>query len=136
MQLNNQRPNETLAILQRLTWWRRVMDDLETCPIEDLHFSNDGISFFIDARRAAEQFLRGFPTAARQVQQMTFEERESVARYLVRLHKQRFASAVRGMGAGRRCGSAKVNVVGDEIAFDVPLSFVCKALEIYQQKTP
>src|SRR5271169_3255317 len=102
MQKNKQKGDEALAILQRLMQWGKVVDDLATCPIEELRFSDGRITFFIDVRRCAVQVLPGFTTAAHRVQEMTTGERHDLALYLVRLHKERFACAVRVVTGGLR----------------------------------
>lgn len=133
MQKNKQKGEEALVILQRLMQWGRVVDDLATCPIEELRFSNGRITFFIDARRCAVQLLPGFTTAAHRVQDMTTAERHDLALYLVRLHKVRFASAARAVTGNVRAGWPEVLVVGDEIEFNLSPKFVREALEIYNE---
>jgi hypothetical protein len=133
MQRSKRDSNEALAILQRLIQWGRVVDDLMTCPIEDFRFSNGQIIFFIDAHLCKEQLLPGFTTVAQRVQEMTTGEKHDLALYLVRLHKSRFASAIRAVTGNVRDGWPEVLVVGDEIEFNLSPKFVREALEIYNE---
>jgi hypothetical protein len=130
MQTTKRNSDEAVVILQRLMQWGRVVDDLASCRIEDLRFSNERIIFFIDARLCKEQFLPGFTTAAERVQVMTTAEKHDLALYLVRLHKERFTSAARAVTGNVRAGWPEVLIVGDEIEFSLSPKFIREALEI------
>jgi hypothetical protein len=125
--------NETDAILERLRWWGRVVDDLASCPIEDIRINAGRISFFIDARRCEKQLLPGFATPAQSVHEMTPAEQHSLSRYLVRHHKDQFACAARAMTRKRQVGWPKILVVSDEIEFTLSGGFISEALEVYNE---
>src|SRR5438874_1375134 len=92
---NKRNADESVAILQRLMWWSTAVDDLASCPIEDIQFNAGQISFFIDARRCKNQVLPGFVTAAERVRHMSLAEQHDLVLYVVRLHKEQFACAAR-----------------------------------------
>ena len=130
MQQCRKSSDEITKMLQRMKWCSDVEVELASCPIEELTFVNGQITFFVDARRCGAPPLPRFGTAAQAVNDMSTSERHDFARYLVRVHRARFASAARGVGAKW----PEIVVAGDEIEFNLSPGFICEALKIYEKQ--
>jgi len=125
-----------LEIIMRLSRWSRCIDEIAPCPIEDLHCTASClVEFFLDLRKSYTPTLPGFADAERLIGWMTLDEKERVARYLISLHRGKFAAVVRGADRqARNFYSAKIRAIGPEIEFVLHAKFVGKALETFKQK--
>jgi hypothetical protein len=123
---------DNLQVIIRLSWWSRAVDEIALCPVEDLRCTASGlVRFFLDLRKSQAPVLPGFADATRLVCWMYTEELQDVARYLIRLHRGRFAALVRGVGSAGPAVAPQIQPVGAEIAFTLPTRFVWQSLEIY-----